>query len=276
MRGVERIQVIEILQQRLCQLAEKRTSNSLFQFLKKHPEFLDGIRRHLAGKGIVLKASKLFKEKAPNEVTKIWIPYCYRTLDKTRPPILQKLLTALDGIAFSQCALHALKSVTTSAHHYKAKLLEILEYGTGFDVSMRLTGDLRHLPTLTSYLQEMRNQRGCRGALLRLPPKWDSSCDGIFTKKEIVGSQILLVNRFTDACHLLSESLILCHFGPGIGFSDLHIINNFSEVRASVRSDQTATMITIATLPVADGDGNPQDNALKLNIEATPWPARVR
>ncbi len=43
-------------------------------------------------------------------------------------------------------------------------------------------------------------------------------------------------------------------------------MNNFIEVRAIVN--------TIASLPVADADGNPQDYDLNFDIEATPWPAR--
>ena len=123
---------------------------------------------------------------------------------------------------------------------------------------------LRHLPTLTSYLHEIRDQRCCRGGLLRRLPKRDSPCDGAFTMKEIVGTQILF----------LSSSSILMSGQTLVSFSDLHIINNSIEVRASVRSDQTATVITIASLPVADADGNPQDNDLNFDIEETPWPAR--
>ena len=82
--------------------------------------------------------------------------------------------------------------------------------------------------------------------------------------KEIVETKFLF----------LSSSSILMSCQTLVSFSDFHIINNSIEVRPSVRSDQTATVITIASLPVADADGNPQDNDLNFDIEETPLPAR--
>ncbi len=290
-------QQIEILNKRASQLAAKHLLTTLSTLLKTRPEFLPDIWGFLASKGVDVEPAKISelgkmiakthsKDDAENDghsllrqrlskrkwvvdkALKNWIPYCYRTLDTTRPPILQKLASALEDIAFSKSMLKAMRKVKRSADQYRSMLLEILEYDTGFDVSMPLTGELRHLPTLTSHLQRMRDQRKCRGSNLRLPPNWHSSGDGVFTLKKTVASQILVVNKFTKDRLLLSESSMLSHFGSGICFSELQILNNFSEVRASVGCNKRAGTITIASLPVASGDHTEHDDGNGLEILA--------
>ncbi len=276
---------INILNKRASQLAAKQIHASLKALLKQRPELLPDIWHHLAGKGVNVEkemASVLPKKKARTDSKdntkndeaglqkdkaskrklvvdkdlKNWVPHCYRTLDATRPPILEKLAPALEEIAFSNHNLKALWKVKTSRRHYREMLLEILEYDTGYDVSMPLTGELRHIPTLISHLQNMRDQRKYRGSNLRLPPNWHSSGDGVFTLKKIDENKIFVVNKFTSDQRLLPDSCMISHLGSVICFSDLHIFNNFSEVRASIGSKTTADTIAIASLPVTSEEGS--------------------
>ncbi len=278
-------QQIDILNQRASRLAAKHLLTTLSTLLKTRPEFLPDIWGFLASKGVDVEPAKISelgkmiakthsKDDAENDghsllrqrlskrkwvvdkALKNWIPYCYRTLDTTRHPILEKLASALEDIAFSKSMLKAMRKVKRSADQYRSMLLEILEYDTGFDVSMPLTGDLRHIPTLTSHLQKMRDQRKCRGSNLRLPPNWHSSGDGVFTLKKTDENKIFVVNKFTSDQRLLPDSCMISHLGSVICFSDLHIFNNFSEVRASIGSKNTADTIAIASLPVASEEGS--------------------
>ncbi len=271
-RGAEQTQLIDVL----CN-----------QVLKRRPHLLHGVLRHLGGKGVKLvMATKnrtlqpLRLRKRAHEVDRSlqnWMPHCYTRLDKTSLRYLEKLVTSLEHNAFSQSRLKDLKTVKTSTGNYKAMLLEILEYVTGFDVSSPLNGEFRHLPTLISHLQALRHVRGCRGPTLHWPPDWGSSCDGVFRLEQTAGSEILVFNKFTSACRLLSESSMLSNFGSHIGFSDLHIVNNFSENRASIGSDRTSTMIPIGSLPGADGNeksGN-SDYDLSIVAEAVPNAKKV-
>ncbi len=275
-------QQVQILNKRASQLAEKLSFAALDKLCKERPDLLYVIVRHLEGVGVKLNlVNSLGKKRANGELEngstedsfKVrnlieaqgvqdpdlnnWLGPKHTRLDHTTASTLEKVVSALEEIAFNVNMLQALKDVKTSAAHYKSMLLEILEYDTGFDVSIRLPENLRHIPTLISHLQAMRDQRKCRGHNLRLPPHWHSSGDGVFSIKEGPLGQILVVNKFTTDCRLLSESSMTSFFGSDTGLLDLHIVNNFSEIRASIGSHHADMLISIGSLPRVDDPSSP-------------------
>lgn len=89
-----------------------------------------------------------------------WLPHAYTRLDNTKAPTLEKIATALEDMSFGAYALRIMKGRGVTAVDFHARLLDIIEYDTGFDVSKPPTGDLRHIPTLIRSLQTMRDERG--------------------------------------------------------------------------------------------------------------------
>ncbi len=65
-----------------------------------------------------------------------------------------------------------------------------------------------------------------------------------------------MVDKTSKCSRLLSASVLRSELGSDISFKDLCIINNFSEVRASIGCEETAATIPIASLPEADEEKN--------------------
>ena len=274
---------IDILVVRASELSQKQTLKSLNDTLKAQPALLPGVVRYLEGLGIDIQtATELGKKRVkptieddskegesseqPEKIRKgnrvedsnsdNWLPHCYTRLDNTKGSTLEEVVSAVVPIVCSKYALKGLKAAKKSSESYKAMLLEILEYATGFDVSTSLKGDLRHKPTLTSHLKKLSDERNSRASNLCLPPVWSSSKDGIFELKETEEGCISVVDKTKKCSRLLSVSKLHSHFGSDIEFKDLCINNNFSEVRASIGCEETAATIPIASLPEADEDKN--------------------
>ncbi len=274
---------IDILTKKAYELSQKQTLRSLNDTLKAQPDLLHGVLRHLESRGISVEAATHLGKKRdgggleddnkegessaqPQKLRKgktvvdpdpaNWLAHCYTRLDNTKVATLEIIVSAVEPITCSMFALCALRRSSTSSNHYIKTLLEILEYATGFDVSASLKGDLRHKPFLISHLRKLRDARCERGSTLDLPPVWSSSKDGVFQLKETEGDGILVVDKTSKCSRLLSASVLRSELGSDISFKDLCIINNFSEVRASIGCEETAATIPIASLPEADEDKN--------------------
>ncbi len=275
---------IDILTKRANELSQKQLLKSLNETLKEEPHLLPGVLRYLQGRGINIQAATQLGKKRvratieddnkegersvqPQKLRKgeavvdgdpnNWLAHCYTRLDNTKVTTLEIIVSAVEPIVCSMYALRGLKAAKSSSESYRTMLLEILEYATGFDVSTSLKGDLRHKPALISHLMKLRDARCARGSNLSLPPVWGSSTDGVFLLKETDGDCILAVDKTTKCSHLLSAPVLRAQLGPDISSKDLCIINNFSEVRASIGcNDDTLTTIPIAGLPLKEGVEN--------------------
>ena len=276
---------IDTLHKRAAELDFKQTLTSLNRLLMEKRDLLPGIVRHLQGSGVELpRAAKLGSKRAqepegspteqadandhpepagpPAKVRRCgvkdpnphnWLPHSYTRLDNCKSPVLEKLLTSLEEIAFSQYALKSLKGKKTSSTEYQVKLLELLEYETGFDPSKPLVADYRHIPTLHRHLMIMRDERGSRGATLRLPPTWGRGSDGIFDLEASPGAFCVVVNKSSGCRLTLSATIALQDTeGNAIEADELEIVNNFSEAKACISSHVCTDTILIASLAGLD------------------------
>ena len=141
---------IDTLHKRAAELDFKQTLTSLNRLIMEKRGLLPGIVRHLQGRGVELpRAATLRSKRAqepegspteqadandhpepagpPAQVRRCgvkdpnphkWLPHAYTRLDNCKSPVLEKLLTSLEEIAFSQYALKGLRGKEASSTEY--------------------------------------------------------------------------------------------------------------------------------------------------------------
>ena len=288
------------LQQRADKLQQKHMHKAISSLLQERPELMPGIVRHLQSKGVHLPEVKVLGKKRsstevdmesdcglnagtgedygqaagapPAKVRKTagiidtnvenWLPHKYTRLDATSPGILEALASSLQDISFSKYMLKALKTKGMNACHYAEKICEVIEFDTGFDTHQQVTGENRHLPTLTANLKAMSSARNRRGKNLRLPADWATA--GVYKLSMHGDGPLLVTHRFNNLIAEVPDSMRLKDkTNEMVPFGSLRIALNHSETKAAIVADKVIESILIASFGllgdpscnVGDGDG---------------------
>lgn len=288
------------LQQRADKLQHKHMHKAISSLLQERPELMPGIVRHLQSKGVHLPEVKVLGKRRTNtevdmdsdcgpnagtgedygqsvggppaKVRKTagitdhnvenWLPHKYTRLDATSPGILEGLASSLQDISFSKYMLKALKTKGMAACHYAEKICEVIEFDTGFDTHQQMTGENRHLPTLTANLKAMSVARNRRGKDLRLPADWATA--GVY-KLSTHGHDgpLLVTHRFNNLTAEVPDSMRLrdkTH--EMVPFGSLSIALNHSEAKAAIVADHVTESILIASFGLL---GDPSCNTCDGN-----------
>ena len=127
----------------------------------------------------------------------------------------------------------------------KDKLLEIIEYMTGYHRSFELIGPLRDRAYLIKVMQFENQRRGRRALCLPLPPKWGTEGAGLVQIKA-EGHCIIVEHNFADKSAELSRE----ELPPLETVGDLYVSVPHSETRLCVKSRKAPAHDGVSLLTV--------------------------
>eukprot|EP00971_Amphidinium_carterae_P104133 2062354-Amphidinium_carterae.1 len=162
------------------------------------------------------------------------IPSKYNQLTLMTFSILaERVLPAADPVALSFPNVIASFEKKAKAEEKKQECLRILQYATGFPVTLSLTGTLSTWQGFFKHLEQAVSVRGRLDKPLKLPVDWAKN--GIYAVKEVTADDEVIVvqklNKQTIVCPLSEFNLM----PPSM--SGLFIAQNWSEVDAEISWD---------------------------------------